>query len=168
MCKCVFLVVAIFCAVDLYTRDRCLLLLEAVALYLLVVGFFERLKEQIVLVNSLAAQKICFISNNPVAKGISRTIRNRFNKLCHQRSVNAKGEAASRDVLLKSELAAFVSAMEEAAQGICPKMRGPTGEVRCVSPVRAWSNRKYRELNSKNPHVMFIKNLQRTGEMYPE
>lgn len=63
--------------------------------------------------------------------------------------MNAKGEVASRDVLLKSELAVFVSAMKEAAQGICPKMKGPTGEVQCVSPVHAWSNCKYQEFKRK-------------------
>lgn len=52
-----------------------------------------------------------------------------FGNLCHQRLVNAKGEVASRDVLLKSELAAFVSAMKEAVQEIQPKIRGPTGDV---------------------------------------
>lgn len=51
-------------------------------------------------------------------KGISRTITNGFSNLCHQKLVNAKGEVTSRDVLLKSELAAFVSAKKEAAPEI--------------------------------------------------
>jgi len=69
--------------------------------------------------------------------------------------VNARGEVASRGVLLKSELAAFVSAMKETAQEIWPKMGRPADEVWRIS---AQSNCESQDLNSKNPWVMFTKN----------
>lgn len=74
--------------------------LEGVSLFLLLVGFFERLGEQ-------------------VKCDTLRTIRNQFSNLCRQRPVNGQsGEVTSRDVLLKPELAALVSALQEAAQEI--------------------------------------------------